>query len=292
MGPCRCGNPADDAGVRGLTRSSPGAGPPRDCSQVCGCGSTSGTGGAEGWRMTSSSDYLAASVDLLLGGACVGCLRAGHSLCSACGRHLEGMPRRVTPTPAPDGLPPVFGVASYDGVARAVILAHKEQGRLSLARPLGRALAIGCFAALTTTQKRPTLVHLVPAPSIRSRVRERGHDPLLRIARECRRAMRSAGIAATVRQVLRVVRAVDDQAALSSRARRDNLRAAFEVGGRVGLEGRAVILLDDVITTGTTAAESTRALTAAGAEVIAVSVVAATALRCGGDRDSATTTPQ
>ncbi len=103
--------------------------------------------------------------------------------------------------------------------------------------------------------------------------------------------MRSAGIAATVRPVLRVVRAVEDQAELSSRARRDNLRAAFEVGGRP-LEGRAVIVLDDIITTGTTAAESTRALTAAGADVIGVSVVAATTRRYGGSPHSAHTTPR
>jgi predicted amidophosphoribosyltransferase len=222
--------------------------------------------------------YLAASLDLLLGGTCVGCARPGPALCSECGACLEGLPRRVSPTPAPPGLPATFAVASYEAVAQAALLAHKEQGRLSLARPLGRAVAVSCFAVLATWAHQAEQVCLVPVPSTGGRVRERGHDPLLRVARECRRAMRAAGVTASVEPVLRIVRPLQDQAGLSAPQRHANLAGAFEVGRSRPLRG-AVVVVDDIVTTGATAAEACRALRAGGASVVGVAVVAATARR-------------
>jgi predicted amidophosphoribosyltransferase len=222
--------------------------------------------------------YLAASLDLLLGGTCVGCARPGPALCSQCGACLEGLPFRVSPTPPPAGLPATFAVARYEAVAQAALLAHKEQGRLSLARPLGRALAVSCFAVLTVWADQAEQVRLVPVPSAGARVRERGHDPLLRVARTCRRAMRAAGVNATVEPVLRIVRPLLDQAGLSAPQRHANLAGAFEVGRNLPLRG-AVVVVDDIVTTGATAAEACRALSAGGASVIGVAVVAATARR-------------
>ncbi|MDX6319153.1 MAG: hypothetical protein QOD35_2553 [Nocardioidaceae bacterium] len=222
--------------------------------------------------------YLAATLDLLLGGTCVGCTRPGPALCPRCGAFLERLPRRVSPTPTPPGLPAAFAVATYEAVAQAALLAHKEQGRLSLARPLGRALALSCFAVLTLCAHRAEQVRLVPVPSAAGRVRERGHDPLLRVARECRRAMRAAGVTASVEPVLRIVRPLEDQAGLSAPQRHANLQGAFEVGRRRPLGG-AVVVVDDIVTTGATATEACRALGVAGAEVVGVAVIAATALR-------------
>jgi predicted amidophosphoribosyltransferase len=170
-------------------------------------------------------------------------------------------------------------VATYEAVAQAALLAHKEQGRLSLARPLGRALALSCFAVLTTCAHRAEQVLLVPVPSAAGRVRERGHDPLLRVARECRRAMRAAGVTASVESVLRIVRPLQDQARLSAPQRQANLAGAFEVGRRSRPLGGAVVVVDDIVTTGATATEACRALTVAGARVVGVAVVAATARR-------------
>jgi predicted amidophosphoribosyltransferase len=170
-------------------------------------------------------------------------------------------------------------VAAYAGIVQAALLAHKEQGRLSLARPLGRALALGCFGVLASSSVPAQQVRLVPVPSASRRVRERGHDPLLRMARECHRAMRAAGVAATLEPVLRIVRPVEDQAALSASKRHQNLRGAFEVRRRPPPAG-AVIVVDDIVTTGATAKEACRALESAGAAVIGVSVVAATSRRC------------
>lgn len=226
--------------------------------------------------MSPRSAYGAASADLLLGGSCVGCERPGVALCSRCGRRLAALPYPTAPIPTPNGLPPVFAVTAYDGVARSALIAHKEHGRLALARPLGRALALSCLAALSCCERDLVDVSLVPAPTTRARVRERGQDPLLRVARECRRALGRAGVAAVLRPVLRVARSVQDQAGLTAQARSANLSYAFETRSRPDMDGRAVLVIDDIITTGATAAEATRALTLIGADVVAVAVIAAT----------------
>jgi predicted amidophosphoribosyltransferase len=76
--------------------------------------------------------------------------------------------------------------------------------------------------------------------------------------------------------MLRAARTVEDQAGLSSRARSANLDHAFTVAGRTNVRGLAVIVVDDIITTGSTASEAARALGAAGATVLGVAVIAAT----------------
>ncbi len=238
--------------------------------------------------MGSSRELMAASVDLFLGGACVGCQRPGPALCLCCSSSLDRLPFEAQPSPSPPGLPVVFAVAEYDGVVKAALVAHKEEGRLSLARPLGRTLALSVFGVLSRARGRsadgsaggsPGVVTLVPAPSTRRTVRERGHDPLLRITRECGRALRKSGVAAVVDPVLRVDRPVVDQAGLTAVERAANLAGAFAVRPRRRLDGRCVVVVDDICTTGATAAEAARATSAAGANVLGVAVIAATTRR-------------
>lgn len=76
-------------------------------------------------------------------------------------------------------------------------------------------------------------------------------------------------------------RAVTDQAALGARARADNLASAFEAA-RVAVAdvpGQVYVVVDDIITTGATAAEVVRALREARKPVVGIAVVAATARR-------------
>jgi predicted amidophosphoribosyltransferase len=218
---------------------------------------------------------VAGLADLVLPAVCAGCGAPETQLCPACAGALGGPARAAPPDPSPPGLPLPWAVADYAGVARAVLLAHKEQGRLPLARPLGAALARSVRAA---SGRAAGSILLVPAPSRRSAVRARGHDPTLRLARSAAVALRRAGGDVSVAAVLRLRSRVADQAGLTASERAANLDGALWVPSRLTplVAGRRVLVVDDVVTTGATLREAARALCAAGATVPATAVIAAT----------------
>ncbi|UXY20144.1 ComF family protein [Streptomyces cynarae] len=211
--------------------------------------------------------------DLVLPAECGGCGRPRTVLCPECRAALHGTaPRLVRPVPEPAGLPPVHAAAPYEGAVRATLLSHKERGALTLAGPLGTALAGAVRACCGSLASRagggPTPVLLVPVPSARRAVRARGHDPTRRIALAAAGQLRRAGTAARVAAVLRQRRAVADQAGLGSRERLTNLAGALEVpaGSARLLAGGRIVLVDDLMTTGASLTEAARAVRAALAE--------------------------
>jgi predicted amidophosphoribosyltransferase len=221
-------------------------------------------------------DLLDALLDLVLPQSCAGCGRAGSRWCRPCAGALAEAARAplglAAPDPVPPGFPDATAAAAYDGPVRGALLAHKERGRLGLVRPLSAALA-GAVRVLDP----PAGVLLVPVPSDPGTVRARGHDHARRLARSTARRLRRCGIAARAAPVLVPGRAVADQAGLDARARADNLAGALRCRHR--LDGRVVVVVDDVVTSGATLAEATRALTAAGARVLGAATVAATLRR-------------
>ncbi|MDX3458242.1 ComF family protein [Streptomyces sp. ME02-8801-2C] len=202
--------------------------------------------------------------DLVLPAECGGCGTPRTVLCPECRAALNGaVPSRVRPVPEPLGLPVVHAATRYADEVRAVLLAHKERGALALAGPLGTALAGAVRAGVDETPPGRRGVLLVPVPSARRAVRARGHDPARRIALAAAGDLRASGTPARVLAVLRQRRGVADQAGLNSRQRLDNLAGALSVapgGGRLLAGAGAVVLVDDLMTTGASLAEAARAV--------------------------------
>lgn len=217
-------------------------------------------------------------LDLLHGGTCAGCDRPGRSWCVGCEDRLPRRAVEVRPTPCPDGLVRCFAAGEYADVLRRLVLAHKERAVFALAAPLGRALAV----PLALARDPDHLTLLVPVPSTRAVVRRRGQDPLLRVARQ---AARPLGPGVRVAPLLGSRTRVLDQSGLAADERRSNrhgsMRLRPDVRARLAATGRpvSVIVVDDVLTTGSTVREAQRALEQGGLAVRAVAVVAATRLR-------------
>jgi predicted amidophosphoribosyltransferase len=216
-----------------------------------------------------------AALDLLLGGRCVGCDRPGRSLCRVCWSRFPTSAWSAWPRPTPAGLAPPWAAAAYDGLVRAVLLAHKERNVAGLAGPLAALLACSVVAAADP----PRL--LVPIPSRPGATRARGHDPLLDVVRRAARLVSDT----TVTPLLRSRGGVVDQAGLGAFERALNQHHAMccPSGALRRHAGRAghVVICDDVLTTGATAREAQRALAASGVTAVGIAVVAATSRRRG-----------
>jgi predicted amidophosphoribosyltransferase len=120
------------------------------------------------------------------------------------------------------------------------------------------------------------LLLLVPVPSARRAVAQRGHDATARIARVAARELRRQGVPARAAAVLRQLRPVADQSDLGAAERLANLSGALAAtAGAVPLLALApVVLVDDLVTTGASLAVAAGAVLAAGGRVVGAAVVA------------------
>ena len=235
-------------------------------------------------------------LDLVLPAECAGCGRTGsvevtEGLCGACKFALGGPPITVRPVRRPAGLPTVHALAPYREPLPDIIIAQKEYGRLDLARPLGRHLVRAVLAAADAAAGAATdaigaaddvgPLWLVPAPSTGSSIRRRGQDPVRRMACVAAAELRALGRVVNVLPALRHSRQVTDQVGLTHQERAHNLAGALAVrrAARSRLPLRAVVIVDDVMTSGATLAEAARAIRAAGGRPIGAAVLAATRFR-------------
>ncbi len=210
-------------------------------------------------------------LDLVLPLECGGCGAPATRWCSGCAGQLAAAPdgpRLVGPRVDPQV--PVFALGRYAGARRRAIVAVKEHGRTDLVAPLSAALAAGLNRLLGWRLLELPLT-VVPAPTRRSAARRRGGDPVARIAAAA--VARQPGV--LLAPALRMKELTRDSVGLTSAARERN------VAGRVRLRRcrrpgtGEVLLVDDVVTTGATVAESVRVLRAGGVRVAAVLVLAA-----------------
>jgi ComF family protein len=207
------------------------------------------------------------------GGLCSACetrFAAPRPRCQRCGLGLG------LATPACGAClrePPPFErcvcVADYGFPWDHLILQMKFHGRPEIAQLLAPLLA---RAVLREADTPPALV--LPVPLSPARLAERGHNQAWELARACARAL---GLPARADLLLRPID-TPHQASSTREQRQRNLRGTFMVDPRQreGLRGQPVALVDDVMTTGSTAREAAAALLKAGASRVQLWVLART----------------
>jgi ComF family protein len=215
---------------------------------------------------------------------CIGCGGATgepHSLCARCWSQIAFIERPFcerlgTPfaidlgmpllSPAAIAEPPVFerarAVARYDDVARRLVHRLKYGDRLELARALATMMVRSGAELLAEAQV------IVPVPLHRWRLWWRRFNQAMALASVVSKA---SGVPCDPFLLARV-KPTKPQVGLSKAQRGENLQGAFRVPAeaRPRLEGKRVLLVDDVHTTGATANAASRALLRGGARAVDV----------------------
>ncbi len=209
---------------------------------------------------------------------------------------------------------PVVAAGRYARAVSGVLLAYKNHGHVDLVAPIAAAAAGALHDAVAGIGDGPGgasgPILLVPVPTRASSRRRRGYDPLmLLMTRLDRGGLLPAGtvLVPALRQISPVVRLVS---AARARGARGDVRGALATirpalrGGQKGLGrrgrqrqvlysmapasrkglalvGAACIIVDDVLTTGSTIGEAHRVLVANGAWVLGAVVIAATSSPAG-----------
>lgn len=229
------------------------------------------------------SGALSVLVDLVLPSRCAGCgVDGAGQLCPACRTGLASLvPTPTAPSPAPRGLPPCVALGAYEGPLRGLILGYKERGAHRLAGPLAGHLARA--VALRIPAGTPILV--IPVPATAAAIRDRHGDHMTRISRPTVRVLQRSGLPAAMVRCL-TARPKSDSSHLSAMARAEAAVDAFRVRARtVGRvveaqrAGAAVIVVDDILTTGATMAAVASVLASAGVAVDGAATLAATRRR-------------
>ena len=208
---------------------------------------------------------------------CITCLDTlrfiGSPLCTVCGRPFAGGCEDHTCGHCLTDPPPYSAARAaviFAGGIQELVHRFKYQHNVRLRRPLGllTARSLAGFAAAVD----PDL--LIPVPLHRKRLRWRGYNQAALLgeilAKEWRVPLH--------RDNLRRIRWTEPQTQLPAAERLKNLRGAFAVRDRGAIEGKRIMLLDDVYTTGSTVVECASTLRKAGAAAVYVVTVARAAL--------------
>ncbi|MBJ6124098.1 ComF family protein [Microvirga splendida] len=234
-------------------------------------------------RQTAQGAWRSA-LGLLYPPTCIACQAATgepHTLCASCWSGVRFIERPYcerlgTPfavdlgqpllSPAAIADPPVFqrarAVAEYDGTASLLVHRLKYNDRLELARALGGMMARAGAELLADADV------IVPVPLHRWRLWWRRFNQAMALAKV---VSTESGVPCDPFLLARV-RRTRRQVGLTKAQRQENLQGAFRVPAEVKarLKGRRVLLVDDVLTTGSTANAASRALLRGGAASVDV----------------------
>ncbi len=224
---------------------------------------------------TALLDLWHGLLDLVFPPRCVGCGRAGvwfcpdclagvqpipPPICRICGDRVFGADLCALCRQAPPAVDGIRSVSLHQGPVRKAILGFKYRRQRDLAPILASLLA----GYLILNPLPGDLA--VPVPLHPGRQRQRGYNQSILLARALAAALPGSGL--TVNETaLRRVRATASQTKLDRYQRKQNVAGAFAcTDGAVN--GRRVLLIDDVCTTGATLEACAVACRQAGAESV------------------------
>jgi ComF family protein len=154
----------------------------------------------------------------------------------------------------------------FEGPVQELIHRFKYGKKVHLSRPLGLLTATTLADFLPATAAD----YIVPVPLHRRRLRERGFNQSQLIGQILAKSWK---IPLSVHN-LRRIRWTNPQTGLSATERERNIRGAFAVAAPDRLEGKRLLLVDDVYTTGSTVSECAKTLRQSGAKEVRVITVA------------------
>ena len=208
-------------------------------------------------------------------GLCAGCagqiIPVAAPLCPVCGQTLPADAdgcfdcRRRMPA-----FTRARSLGAYDGVLRHAVHQFKYRDRPQMAGPLGRLLA-GYARDHAAALNDLRFEALLPVPMHPARQRRRGYNQSERLARVLGGELSLPLLINTLARV----RPTRPQVGLTGEARRANLRGAFAVRDKEAVAGKTLLLVDDVMTSGSSLHECALTLKAAGAKAVYALTLAA-----------------
>ena len=181
---------------------------------------------------------------------CIGCMQLGPTICSQC--RLSWHPH-IYRTHVDSLL--VTSSILYSPIAARILVAAKESNQRS-----ADILIIDAIRHILENYKGDTAnLTFIPMPSSKNAMRKRGRNFMEFVCEK---------LDISYSNILFHQRRVQDQSGLNAQERRLNLVGAFALEKSVRIYGD-IVLIDDVVTTGSTLREARRALSAGGLQVSA-----------------------
>lgn len=193
---------------------------------------------------------------LALDQSCLSCGISRAPLCETClksWRPISGMTQELDLE--------IHFSQVYNEVASKIVMKAKEDGIRDAKRYLAIAIANSVLALLERKSLENRKLLIVPVPSTSSARKRRGEDFIFELAKDVRKLLRPKLLKNQIKidRLLGVNRQISDQARLSEFERGQNLIGAFRVTEKLP-EPNPIIVIDDVVTTGSTIREAFRAL--------------------------------